>query len=78
MLFHILIVAYVWCTMVYLFLNTIVFYHGLSVSKHHGICNGIRRYIFIRVIPVVYLGSYKGEAKGVGMLSHPLVYYVIT
>ena len=26
-------------------------------------------------IPVVYLGSCKGEAKGGGKLSHPLVYH---
>ena len=75
---RILIVVYVWYTMGYLFQNTMVFYHGLSVSKHHGIYHGIRRYIFIRVIPVVYLGSYNGEAKGVGMLSQPLVHYATT
>ena len=26
-----------WCTMVYLFQNTMAFYHGFPVSKHHGI-----------------------------------------
>ena len=41
----------VWYTMVYLFQNTMVFYHGFPVSKRHAIYYGIRWYIFTREAP---------------------------